>query len=201
MTIEETKSTMQEYWRGFPEAPATDTIKWLDKNGFDHFTTLRAWTGGGLIKAVDEFIQHVIENGGIALPKVEAPAAPPAPSPDTQKIPMTTEDGLPVVDGDGKAVMTNLPDGHHLFTVKEVFHDTNHAGDKHMLKVVLEESYVFVEKQKYGISCFRPESHFPNWKTWEIGKRFSPPVTAAKVIVRDPKPGGKYPDVVEFRPA
>lgn len=196
MLDQEQKPTLQEYWKGFPEAPFSDTFKWVDADGFEHMTTVRGWGDKSLSEGIVKAKALITYNGGKPVGK---PAAmPPA---ETQKVQATTEDGTPVIDGDQKPVMVPLPQGAHLFTVKEVYHDTNKDGDKHMLKVVINEQEYQYSNKKYGISCFHPGPEFAGWMDWTVGNRFAPPIKAAKVLVRDPKPGGKYADVVEFRPA
>lgn len=190
----ETLKEAKEYFSGFPEAPYSDSFKWVDANGFEHLSTVRSWTGGALLSGIEKATLAIVNKGG--KPVSNKPA--PAPSPESQKVQLTTEDGLPVVDAEQKPVMVSLPPGTHLFTVKEVFHDTNRDGSKHMLKVVVAEEYQY-SNGKYGISCFHPSPVFTGWKEWPTGQRFAPPVQAAKVLIRDPKEGGKYADVVEFR--
>lgn len=181
----------------------SDSFRWLDSSGFEHISTIRAESWERLAYALAEAEGGILEVGGKPLISANLrPTNEPLPradAPETGKVQERDETGTPVVDGNGKAVMIDLPDGTHLFTVKEVFHDTNQGGDRHMLKVVLEEQSYAHANGKYGISCFHPESHFPKWKQWEVGKRYAPPATAAKVVIRDPKPGGKFADVVEFR--
>lgn len=187
------KPTLQEYWQGFPEAPFSDTFKWVDADGFEHMTTVRGWGDKSLSEGITKAKALIQYNGG-----KPANSRAPMPTPENDKIQLRTEDGLPVVDAEQKPVMVGLPAGTHLFTVKEVYHDTNKGGDKHILKVVLTESYEH-GNGKYGVSCFHPGPEFTGWRDWPIGQRFSPPVQAAKVLIRDPKEGGRYADVVEFR--
>ena len=64
---EEKKVTPQEYWAGFPEAPASDTVKWIDKDGFVHMTTIRTWSIEGLAERISKLEDRVkilkVENG------------------------------------------------------------------------------------------------------------------------------------------
>ena len=197
----QTHEDPKAYWQGFPESPYATSFKWIDETGFEHLTTVRGWSFTSMMGSVQKATAMITEQGGKPAGGKPGPApSAEAPGVSSSKIQMKTEDGLPVVDANGQPVMVDLPEGHHLFTVKEVYHDTNQSGDKHMLKVVLEERYEY-GNGKYGVSCFHPESHFAGWKQWEKGKRYAPPVNAAKVIIRDPKPGGKWADVIEFRPA
>lgn len=196
---EQEQTTLDEarkYFEGFPEAPYSDSFKWVDANGFEHLTTVRAWTGGTLLSGIDKATLAIANRSG-----KPAGFRPPAPSAEAQKIQATTEDGLPVVDAEQQPVMVDLPQGVHLFSVKEVYHDTNKDGDKHMLKVVIHEQEYPYSNKKYGISCFHPGVEFTGWMDWKIGDRFAPPIKAAKVLIHDPKQGSKWADVVEFRPA
>ena len=111
----EVKMTPQEYFAGYPEATASDTFKWIDKHGFEHMTTLRTWTHGGLKKIVDEFVNAQLADGA----KVERPI-PPAPTAQVQDRDAT---GLPIVDGEGKPVMIGLPEGVKIYNVKQYFMD------------------------------------------------------------------------------
>lgn len=195
MLEQEQKPTLQEYWKGFPEAPFSDTFKWIDADGFEHMTTVRGWGDKSLNEGILKAKALIEYNGGKPAGK-----AAPMPTAESQKIQATTEDGLPIVNGQtGEPEMVPLPQGVHLFTVKEVYHDTNKDGDKHMLKVVINEQEYQFSNKKYGVSCFHPGPEFTGWMDWTVGNRFAPPVKAAKVLIRDPKPGGKYADVVGFR--
>ena len=183
------KVTPQEYWKGFPEAPASDTAHWIDKYGFAHMTTLREWSKEELATVIADFYSDVVTVGG----KPDGPALPPK-----AQIQERDETGVPVVDGDGNAIMTNLPEGTNLYTVKAVFHDRTKTGNKDVLKVVtVEKPY----DTKYGVSCFHPPEAFNGWKDWGIGieYKYAAPEGAGHVVIRDPKDGGKYADVIEFQ--
>lgn len=180
----------QEYWKGFPEAPASDTVKWIDKHGFSHMTTVRAWSREGLVTQTTLFIESIFADGA----KPEGSNVPPA-----AQMQERDATGLPVVDPEGKPVMVNLPDGVHLFTVAGVFHDQNKDKDKDILKVVtVEKPY----NSKYGVSCFHAPPEAEGWKAWPIGpdQKYAPPKGMGHVIIRDPQSGGKYAEIVEFKP-
>ena len=57
-------SKESEYWKDFPEAPASSTFKWLDTDGFEHMTTFRAYSGSTLMGVVDKFIAEIKDKGG-----------------------------------------------------------------------------------------------------------------------------------------
>lgn len=132
---EEKKLTSQEYWQGFPEAPASDTFKWIDGEGFEHMTTLRAWNGGSLYKSIAEFVSHIKESGGRNLVPQQAPApvtatspAPVKPQEGTQslaikKIKVTPE----VKDGKPRTMVELFGDGHQWADIK-AFYDTPSAA-------------------------------------------------------------------------
>jgi hypothetical protein len=111
--------TPQEYFKGFPEAPTSDTIKWTDKHGIEHMTTIRAWSPEGLIQAVDRFISARFESGEAKEPA--KPAVTPAPAaPATQKA-ATTDTGVNTMaikkmtvapQADGKVKIGLYADGH-----------------------------------------------------------------------------------------
>ena len=61
------KPKPQEYFSGFPEAPASDTFRWVDNLGNEHMTTLRAWTAEGLSSTIRKFINHEWEQGAKSL--------------------------------------------------------------------------------------------------------------------------------------
>jgi hypothetical protein len=185
---EPTKVTPQDYWKGFPEAPASDTFKWVDAKGFEHMTTIRSWSVSGLVTQIAELSSDVQEAGG----KPHGGALP-----AKAQVQERDENGTPVVDPDGKPVMANLPDGTRLYTVKFVFHDQTKSG-KDVLKVVTEEKPY---STKYGVSCFHPPAAYSGWKSWAVGPDYKqPPVTGAlQVVIRDPQGDSKYADVIEFR--
>jgi len=77
---EEQKQTAQEYWANFPEAPYSDTFKWVDGAGYEHMTTVRQWSGQGLYSAIAKMIEIIGETGG--RPANNRPPMAPAPAPD-----------------------------------------------------------------------------------------------------------------------
>jgi hypothetical protein len=119
--------------------------------------------------------------------------------PPTNKIAMTDGTGVPMVDAQTmEPVMIELPSDTHVFTIKEVWRDQTKDKSKDVLKIATVETYQYCGK--FGMACFHPnEPAFDGWKTWEIGVKYSPPRGVTKVLVRDPKDGGKYADVLEFR--
>lgn len=195
-TPEETKpQDPKEYWQGFPEAPYSDSFKWTDQNGFEHLSTVRAWTGRGLLTGIEKMTSNIIDLQG----KPMNGKAQPAPG---NTIPVRDENGTPVVDQDRNPVMTTLPEGVHLFQVTGLAHDKTQTG-KDVLKVwTAEEPY----NKGYGVSCFHPPAEIGSWKSWPVMSRenkikYAPPKGFEQVLIRDPKEGSKYADVVEFRAA
>lgn len=80
MTDEKKKVSPQDYYSGFPEAPASDTCKWVDAGGFEHMTTIRAWSVAGMSTQIAEFYADVTTAGG--KPAGQFPtAAPPRTDP------------------------------------------------------------------------------------------------------------------------
>jgi len=69
-------------------------------------------------------------------------------------IPVRDETGVPVVDGNtGKPVMTDLPEGVHLFTVSGLVHDKNKDAQKDILRVFsLEAPY----KKGFAVGSSQP---------------------------------------------
>lgn len=194
MTDEEKASTIQEYFAGFPEAPASDTFKWTDGAGFEHMTTIRQWSGSTLYEQVAKMVARVLETGG----KPAGFAPPPV-----NTIPVRDENGTPVVDGNtGQPVMTDLPEGVHLYTVAGLVHDKNKDGTKDILKVfTVEQPY----HKGYGVSCFHPPAELKGFIAWAVTSKdnkamYAPPETCKHVLIRDPKADSKYADVVDFRP-
>jgi hypothetical protein len=183
---------LKEYWSGMPEAPCSDTFKWVDANGFEHLMTFRGWSGEGVLKTVAAAIEHILEQGGIA------PANRVAPPPPSQMVQERDEhSGLPVVDAEGQPRMVALPDGVAIYTVREVFHDKTKAG-KDILKVTTVEEAPFISK-KFGIGVFHAPSQYSDFHQWPIDGRYAPKPGAGHVLIRAPKDGGKYADVIEFR--
>lgn len=131
---EEKKVSHQEYWQGFPEAPASDTFKWVDGEGFEHMTTIRAWTGKGLYQQVAEFVAHVKDTGGRTNAPAQAPApssAPIASTPATDtgslqiaKLKVTPE----VKDGKSRILVELFCEGHQWADIKAFYNDANAAA-------------------------------------------------------------------------
>jgi hypothetical protein len=189
MTIEETK----QYFENFPEAPASDTFRWSDPQGFEHMLTLRAWHIKPLLKAIGEAQAEILVAGG----KPAGQSVKPAPVATVQE---RGDDGLPVIDGEGQPVLIALPANTHVFTVKGFYHGQNKDKTKDFLKVVVEEKPY---SGKYGHPVFHPP--FAEWKTWPYpADGAAPGLFAADpkyghVVIRDPEGDGKFPEIVEFR--
>lgn len=75
------KITPQEYFAGFPEAPFSDTFKWLDLDGFEHMLTIRSWSSTSGLQAVNKAKDEIKAIGGIAPANRNITQAP-APQPD-----------------------------------------------------------------------------------------------------------------------
>ena len=187
---EEKKMTPQEYFKDFPEAPFSDSFKWVDDKGFEHLSTARSWSWQSLLQSTEQFIDGITEIGGKPPKENRAPAT---------QVQERTEDGTPVIDGDGKPVMKSLPDGINLYTVKQVFHGKTQNG-KDYLGVTTEEK---PHNRKWGVKCFHPGDVVPGWKQWPIGAEtptyYAPPESAKKVVIREATGEGTYPEVMEFR--
>jgi len=185
---------LQEFWKGFPESPFSDTFKWIDAEGYEHMLTIRGWSGDAVLESVAKAKERIAELGGIA------PAnrvAAPAPSPSAQ-IQETDPTGLPVVDAEGQPRMVDLPKGVAIYTVKEVFRDQNKDKTKDLLKVTTVEEAPFISR-KYGVTCFHPPAQYKDFKDWPIGTKYAPRAGAMRVIIREPEAEGKYANILEFR--
>ena len=188
---DETKQTPQEYWQGFPEAPASDTCKWVDKLGFEHMTTLRAWGGQDLMARITKFGSLILDAEGKVLSSIS-----PAPA---NQIPAKDENGTPIIDGNsGQPAMTILPNGTHLFAVKALFHGKTKTGKDTLGVVTVEPPY----NRKWGVTCF-DAANVEGWKSWPVGDKdpyhFAPKPEYAHVIIQDPSGDEKYPKVIELR--
>lgn len=73
----------REYWKDFPEAPFSDSFKWVDEQGFEHLSTVRGWQFSALMTTIQRAESSIIDFGGkpIITIRPTAPAAP-APAPD-----------------------------------------------------------------------------------------------------------------------
>lgn len=171
--------------------PLSDTFRWLDQNGFEHMACVRATTWEGLQILLSEAIADIVAHDGKPLISSSLRVTN-EPLPRAEDTPRT----VPARDG-GEDI--ELPDDIHLLTVREVYRDVAPNSNNTHMKVVIEEQDYQFANGNYGIACFHPESHFPKWKGWEVGKRKAPPEGAEKVLVRDPKPGSKRAEVLEFR--
>jgi hypothetical protein len=148
-------------------------------------------------RAMNDFEAFVATLNLMALEGVEFEPGKPGkmPEPPVQKIQERDETGAPVVDENHEPKMVDLPHDVHVFTVSQVFHDQT-KGKMDVMKVVtVEKPY----NTKYGVTCFHPPEQFEGWRSWTIGTRFSPPVGAGHVVIRDPSGEAKWADVVEFR--
>jgi hypothetical protein len=151
--------TIQEHFAGFPEAPASDTFKWVDGVGIEHMTTIRAWSGGTVYSEVSKFIQNVIETGGrsAALQPAPKPAQAPAPteSPATanaagtsfkvSKIKVTPE----IKDGAQRIMVEIFQEGHQWADIKAFFTTGEQAHTAFSSVTDLN----FNEPGEYQINC------------------------------------------------
>ena len=55
---------LKDYWNGFPEAPYSDTFKWVDQNGYEHMLTVRGWSGSAVLDAVNKAIEAITAANG-----------------------------------------------------------------------------------------------------------------------------------------
>jgi hypothetical protein len=71
----------REYWAGFPEAPVSDTFKWVDTAGFEHMLTLRAYSPHLLFRQIEKTIAGITDIGGKPVTVRPTAAQPPATDP------------------------------------------------------------------------------------------------------------------------
>lgn len=83
---QEPKISLQDYWKDFPEAPFSDTFKWIDADGFEHMTTVRGWGDKSLSDGINKAKALIQYNGGRPAngrtpPPAMVPVATSAPQP------------------------------------------------------------------------------------------------------------------------
>lgn len=185
-----------------PRLPYHDSFRFLDAFGFEHIMSISAKNFDEMVTLMAEAESSILHANGT--PLISANLRPSSELKNPVPAPAEPAPGYTVKEVKAQAepaYVEDLPEGCHLFNVKEVYHDMNSGRTQHMLKVVLEEQNYEFANGKWGINCFHPEAFYKKYKDWELGKRFSPSIEASKVVIRDPAPGGKWADVVEFRPA
>jgi hypothetical protein len=69
----------REYWAGFPEAPCSDSFKWIDSTGYEHMLTIRAYSPQLLFRQIEKVVSGLADIGGKPIGK---PVSAPAPKPD-----------------------------------------------------------------------------------------------------------------------
>jgi hypothetical protein len=76
------EENVKDYWKSFPEAPFSDTFRWIDGNGFEHMVTIRGWTFQAMYQTIAKAEAFILESGGrtAALQPAPKPAQAPAPS-------------------------------------------------------------------------------------------------------------------------
>ena len=183
---------VRKYWEGFPEAPASDTFKWLDEDGFEHMTTVRAWTASSLVEMIGRAKEAIKTVGG----KTIAPRIGQAPSAEPVMVQVRDENGLPLVDQERNPILEKI-EGANVYTVEGVGHGKTTNG-KDVLKVFTVEKEEFISR-KYGINCFHAPEQYKDFKTWPVDTKYSPKEGATHVVIRAPGGDSKYPQVVEFR--
>ena len=109
--------------------------------------------------------------------------------------PIHVPDSDPVDEAFPEPVYEDLEPKKHLFTVKALAHGKTQAG-KSVIKVFIEEEYEYANK-KYGMTAFGggPDG----WEKWSENAQYSPPEGFGHVVVSDPKDGGKYANIEQFK--
>jgi hypothetical protein len=192
---QEPKLTIQEYWKDFPEAPFSDTFKWIDADGFEHMTTVRGWTDKSLNEGITRAKGMIDYNGGkpSGRPSQVAPAAQAAPV----MVAMRDENGTPMVDQNHEPLIEKI-DGANKYTVKGLFHGKTKNGKDYLGVQTIESPH----NRKWGVKCFHPNG-INEWKSWPLSENepvvYAPPANAKFVIIREAQGEGKFPDVVEFQ--
>ena len=74
------KQDPREYWAGFPEAPFSDTFKWVDEQGYEHMTTIRGWQFQTMLSTIQRATSMIADFNGRPINNRPQPA--PAPFPD-----------------------------------------------------------------------------------------------------------------------
>lgn len=157
------ETTMQEYFKGFPEAPASDTFKWIDATGIEHMTTIRAWTGKTLYTQTTEFINTLIEAGGktAALPQAPKPqqtSQAPAPAESQPATANAAGTSLriakikvtPEVKNGVQRIMVELFEPNHQWSDIKAFFSTGEAAHTAFASVT---DLNFHEAGEYQINC------------------------------------------------
>lgn len=173
------------------EAKASVNFYGVTKAGWNCQFTLRDDDENNLMLRFKDFVQFL--NSAQVTPKQVGQPTPK--DPPQQKIQMHDSSGLPVVDQEGNPVMENLPPGVHIFTISKLAHGKTKSG-KDVLKVWINEEYEFCGK--YGMNAFSDGGMINGWEEWPIDTPFNPQ-GVSKVIVRDPKDGGKYANIESFQ--
>ena len=101
----------------------------------------------------------------------------------------------PVDEAFPEPVYEDLEPKKHVFTVKALAHGKTQAG-KSVIKVFIQEEYEYANK-KYGMTAFGggPDG----WEKWSENAQYSPPEGFGHVVVSDPKDGGKYANIEQFK--
>jgi hypothetical protein len=147
----------QDYFQGFPEAPASDTFKWIDALGYEHMTTIRAWSGTILYNELSKFVAYLEETGArtAALQPAPKPAQAPAPKPaianasgtsfKISKIKVTPE----IKDGAQRIMVELFQDGRQWADIK-AFYTTSEAAQTAFSSVT---DLDFKTASEYQINC------------------------------------------------
>jgi hypothetical protein len=188
---QETKPTLQEYWKGFPEAPFSDTFKWVDADGFEHMTTVRGWGDKSLSEGIAKAKALITSQNGKPAGKFS-----PAPSAEPVMVQMTDENGTPLVDQNQEPIREKI-DGARVYTVEGVAHSKTTNG-KDVLKVFTVEREEFISR-KYGVTCFHAPAPYKDFKNWPVDTKYGPKEGAMHVVITAPSEASKYANVVEFR--
>lgn len=193
-TTQEARPNAKDFWQGFPEAPFSDTFKWIDAEGYEHMLTIRGWEGGAMLKAVEKAKEFISGLGGKPVGKF-SPA--PTASSEPVMVPMTDENGTAIVGLDHQPIMEKVENA-KVYTIEGVAHDKTSNG-KDVLKVFTVEQESFISR-KYGVNCFHAPAQYKDFKNWPTGAKYAPKDGATHVVIKAPEGDSKYANIVDFRP-
>ena len=153
------EQNVKEYWKDFPEAPFSDTFRWVDGNNFEHMVTIRGWTFQAMYQTIAKAEEFILESGGrtAALQSAPKPAQAPAPTaaPATanpagtslqiKKIKVTPE----VKDGVARTLVELFGEGHQWADIKAYFN----TGEAARVAFSAVTDLDFNTAGEYAISC------------------------------------------------
>ena len=159
--------TAKEFFQGFPEAPISDTFKWIDADGFEHMFTMRGYAASAVLKALAETRDAIKTQGGTFITAKQQPAqSQPAPAGATPEKHDTSLNTLEVV----KMEVTPKPDNKvelKLYGEGHKYPDLYHNGTVDQVLLALQNTGAAWTAENLRVASSFDVNFYADWRNSE----------------------------------